>query len=309
MATPGADWIQRKPIADGERHRIRLALLREVLNFGSHVPTWYIDKVSTMPNAGLLIVPGLLLRRVLESLAAIESHVENALPSPIAAPLRTMFEAHLGLKHVLADPSVDRCAAYIVWHEKQTLRTIAMWEANVGSVGAGDPHGLMVLSDIHGPRQAEVAEAKSQAEALLRAPRLTSAVKEYERLKKKHNRHPQWYALFGGEPNVERLARAHASLGLYLAAYGLWSRQVHGTELLLNNVVVRAGEALLHPLHGTAGMDAQVLYAVSLTLRSIFDLTSARMTERIPAMADWYKLSVAPMYRAIMSGSTMREKT
>ena len=108
-------------LADERLRAERINLLNELFAYGTHIVPAFLDANKGEPNEDLQMVPVLLLRRVLESTKAIQALVAAELPGAAQPHARLIFEAQLGLKHLYAEDTLERCKAYFVWYYKSRL--------------------------------------------------------------------------------------------------------------------------------------------------------------------------------------------
>ncbi len=207
-------------------------LIDETINFGTHVLAWQMNSAV----GGDEVAPVTLsIRHILELLGATSSNVRSSHIDPCKILLRATLESFLGLAYILKEDSVRRGHAFLTVDAHQRLKNLKMLDL---SRPESKKLEEKLSTDIVVPKFAEIIPQDSvkksiaSLEAFLKTPGAKEPSEELRKLKNKSNKNPNWYSLYGGPVNLERLAFVLGYQSLYHFLYKYWSRATHGTDIL-----------------------------------------------------------------------------
>lgn len=234
---------------------------------------------------------------ILEQLDAVGLLVAAGAVEPSKLQLRAAFEALLTLEYVVQADTRRRAYAWLVVAD--ILERIKSWKRFDPSTDSGKSFAKLVRDEGHGtfPRIGIVGESQVNLQEMLETdPRWTEAYGEYLRLKKKLGRRsPEWYELFGGPagPGLRSLA-LHLGRGAYYEIiYRLWSRRMHGTD-----VVQRVkpgsgpGKMLIEPRRYAGDIDTVLNYTISFGLLATRLVVHHYLPQQCMDVAKWYVANI-----------------
>jgi hypothetical protein len=170
-----------------------------------------------------------LYQHVIEMSDGIEMLLRQSCCQAAIPPLRSSYEALLGLEYIMASDYHSRSLAWLCGfaHQKlsfyksvdpSTAHGIAFWQQHLGKL----------LSNQAIPK--EIATNIQHLEGLLAEPHLAPIEAEWQRLLTAKQK-VYWYRLFGGPSSIRGLAERLGQVQTYDVLYRRWSRVSHAQEL------------------------------------------------------------------------------
>jgi hypothetical protein len=108
-------------------------------------------------------------------------------------------------------------------------------------------------------------------------------------------RRPEWYELFGGPPGpgLRNLAVYLGHGAYYEIIYRLWSRRMHGTDVVQRvKPGKEPGSMLIEPRRYAADVNTVLNYAVSFGLLSTRTLIGYYCAEQLAEFTEWYAKNI-----------------
>lgn len=204
-------------------------LIDEIVNFGTHIMKWEMDKRLVGDEN---IVPILFLRNILETADSISILIKNSSIDASKSSLRILLENVFGLEYLLEKNTKDRALAFIVW---LTHKDLKFYEKLNGDTQIGKQFktefkkdSLIKNSEII--NKIDYLSAKKNSEELLKLPIYAEIEKEYNLTESKF-KNPDWYSLFNGPRNIQQLAKYLNHNALYEVMYRSYSGNIHATDI------------------------------------------------------------------------------
>ena len=172
-----------------------------------------------------------LYRHLIEITDGIEVLVSQCCALPAIPLLRSSFESLLAIEYLLKEKTEYERRA-LSWFVSYAYQRLALYERLDPTSGRGKQardqyKDDLVLLHLENLPLEKIPAAEENLRDLLAKPHLQGVVAEYARFK-----HPHWYQLFSGPPNLERLARHLRRSALYDVLYRPWSRHAHAQDLV-----------------------------------------------------------------------------
>lgn len=266
------------------------ALVDEAVSFGTHVLTWHMQ---TAKGADEVAPVTFSFRHILELLGAVSSCVKSSYIDPCKVLLRAALESTLGLAYILREDSVRRGFAFLAVEAYQRLKQVRALDLSsperktLEQKLAKDTIAPGFSAEIP---QEMVKESIARTEAFLQTPGPKAALAEFRRIKSKNkNSNPNWYSLYGGPQNLERLADALGYQSMYQFFYKYWSKSTHGVDVVQGNLVRSvSGRAAVVQLR--LPKEAQSITQISITfaLHTMRLIIDAYCPEKRHDYAKWY---------------------
>lgn len=233
---------------------------------------------------------------ILEQLDAVGVLIRAGAVEPSKLQLRAAFESLLTLEYVMEADTKRRAYAWLVVVD--VLERIKTWERFDPGTQSGRKFAELCREEGH--ILPAVSSAEGSAAALKRMlesdPRWTEAYAEYKQVKAALKRQPEWYELFGGPggPGVRSLA-LHLRWGAYYEVlYRLWSRRIHGADVVQRVKRAPGGGLLVQPLRYAADVGMVLNFAVTFGLQSTRLLIRYYCPDEEAAFRTWYLEVIGP---------------
>ena len=233
---------------------------------------------------------------LLEQLDAVQVLVFAGAVEPSKLQLRAAFEALLTIEFVLQSDTRRRAYAWLVVAD--ILERIRTWDRFDPSTNSGREFAeLLKREGISFPTIVTAKESRTDLQQMLETDsRWTEAYAEYLRVKKAlTKRRPEWYELFGGPagPGLRNLALYLGHGAYYEIIYRLWSRRMHGTDVVQRvKPGSKPGTMAIEPKRYAADVNTVLNYSLSFGLWSTRVLIGYYVPKDGPAFAAWYRENV-----------------
>lgn len=206
-------------------------LLDELTNVGTIVWGHCQDSDSADQEPTFPILASFL--HMLEMNDAVSELLRHSCSWASVPACRSLFEALLSIEFIAERDSNDRAAAWWVAYLHSARRTIEMGDHRTA---AGQEFLATVQKDKTLGGWGEVSEAVmdrfyESTQGMLAHPRYRAASDEYQAVKKRLHRRPNWYTLFGGPQDIRALAYRLERGAQYELLYRQWSDVVHPMNL------------------------------------------------------------------------------
>jgi hypothetical protein len=248
---------------------IAVPLLRELVNDATHVFARCHNSVKSKQDEDVPILFSYL--HIIQMADAIEALLAEGCSAAAVLPLRSSFEALLAIRYILDADSKRRSSAYMVAYCHRRIRMYKLLDSDTkeGSDFIED------LSTDEALGQIDIANLKQEAKKgiqnlgnLIKKERNTDAEAEYQRLKSKRGREPEWYQLFGGPPNLRGLARRLNYRARYDFLYRSWSNIAHAVDLSRFITRTGNGKSAINPIRNTDNLATTASFAAWVMLEA-----------------------------------------
>jgi len=266
-------------------------LIKESVNFGSHVFKWMLDSVTGgVENAPLF----LSFRRTLELIDSISLFIKESNVDPCKIILRGILELVLNIEYILERDTEQRSMNFIVWYNHNHIKLYEKMDPNSD---AGKKYRNTIKSDkiINKMKIPDFPHEKAikNLEALLKKPKYAVAETEYQRIiqlpRRDRRRYTKWYSMNDGPTNVWELAKHVELLGLYEILYRNWSGFIHGVDII-EGILSRAPDGRAEIIQIRSPRDAQII--TNLTISFAIHIIRKYIKHFLPAkeseFTEWY---------------------
>lgn len=209
--------------------------IEETVNFGSRIFQWCNESLEG--NADKEIPKLLMFRHILEQLDAVSILIRQSAAEPCKLQLRSMLEALLSIQYLLEENQKDRAYAYLVCHTEKKIKTYKKLDPS--TLQGKQLKGVLKDSQFEGIEVTERFELKkmvSEQQQLYKREGFKEAYEELKRLRKQGRKNPNWYELFDGPRDLERLAAKFKKRDIYEFFYRNWSEYIHGRDIISGNL-------------------------------------------------------------------------
>ena len=274
-------------------------VIDETVNFGSHVFKWHLDSAT----GGDETVPiTLLFRHILEIIDSVAINVRHSSTEPCKLLLRGLLESLFGLTYILKNETEKRAMAFMTTYAMQRLKYSKKLDLSTEQGKQfqkqlnDDPLAKTVIASVSKSNN-PVKSVIANLEALLKKDNYIDAVKEYERTKKAGQKNPNWYSLYDGPKNMEKLAEHLKLAVLYQVFYRLWSNAVHGTDIIVGKI---SRSSSGHSKVLQIRLPLEIENITSLTISFAYKLyrmfIERYCPDKLSELNKWYKEEIRDMY-------------
>ena len=180
--------------------------ISQIVNFGSNIVLWDLETVRGEDD---ILPPILFLRNYLEYADACSILVRQSSIEPCNTILRTLLENFLYIEYLLEANTKERSLGFLVWNTFQNKQLYLKVD------GKSDSYKKMrsiyqkdkLYNDQEPTILPDIDKRLRNNEALLKLDLYKTVVKEYYRTKNKLDKNPNWYNLYDGPRNIEKLRK------------------------------------------------------------------------------------------------------
>jgi hypothetical protein len=247
----------------------------------------------------------LLVRHVIESIDGVSILVERGSAENCGPLLRSAFEGQLGVLYILRADSRRRGLAYQVAHIHRKMKMHRKWDRN-------DPLGKQLRDDLKEDEMTQVfdripgdpKDMIRKSEEALRETEYVPIEQEWQEVRRRNGKDPEWFALFGGPRDVRSLA---ISLGLGAAYEGLyrgWSDVIHAGSGMKNiGPSVHPGAISIRPIRHPEGIEGACAMAASFCVSTARSLVQAYAPEESEPFRQVYLQRIRSRYMQMSQGN------
>lgn len=209
--------------------------LNEIVNFGTHILKWDLEIKRNIKDSN---IPTIFLRNVIELADAIAILINKSSIDSSKILLRSLMENSFSLLYLIEKDETNRVHAFLVCkankdirYYKQFIEEEQVSKAFVNKIKKQETN--FEINHVCNPE--EIKSVLNAKLALLKEPIYRNLQEEYLRTcnkKEKKNNNPNWYSLYDGPENFERLSEHLENTILYEFHYRKYSEHVH-----INNVL------------------------------------------------------------------------
>lgn len=210
-------------------------------------------------------------------------------------PLRSAFEASLGLRYVLQSDVNQRAMAYLVadlnerinWYKEMDPDTDAgrRFRTEMGVSEA--------TSDFPFPTPEACRSSALRLRSLLQREDFKRISEEYDAVAAKRKR-PPWYSLFDGPGNLRELAIKLGEGANYLILYRTWSKTTHAADLYRQLTGGSNGTASVRVIRNPLGIATTYVHACSVGIESARVVLEHYRPGELKQQAKWFMTEVNP---------------
>ena len=223
-------------------------LLQEEINYATNAFQRCQESAIGVADEHLPVLASYL--DVIEMTDGIEVLVSQSCAIPAIPLLRSSFEALLTIDYILEGDYQRRAFAWLVCYVHERLSQYEMLDPShpkgkdfLTTFAADSVSKYMKL-----PSFPNLSQSIQNLKSLLNDPNYQVADYEYQNLKSKRKRKPNWYSLFGGPGTLRELAK-HLSRGAqYDVLYRSWSRITHADDLSRFLTQTNRGSPTFNPI-------------------------------------------------------------
>lgn len=228
---------------------------------------------------------------VIEMTDGIEVLVSQSCPIPAIPLLRSSFEALLTIDYILEADYRRRAFAWLVCYVRERLSQYEMLDPShqkgkefLSTFAADEVSKYMKLPPFN-----NLAQAIQNLQSLLtNNPDYQVADCEYQSLKSKRKRKPNWYSLFGGPSNLRDLARNLSRGAQYEILYRSWSRITHADDLSRFLTHTNEGSPAFRPLRNPEELKQVSKLASTFILDATKKMLGKFRAGEMTSLARWY---------------------
>lgn len=270
-------------------------LIKETVNFGSHVFKWMLDSVTDGDENAPLF---LSFRHILELIDSISFFIKESYVDPCKTILRAILESVINIEYILERDTEKRSMNFMVCYNHNRIKLYEKMDPNSD---AGIEYRNAIESDkiINKMKIPDFPHEKAikNLEDLLKKPRYEAAEAEYQRImqmpRRERRRYKQWYSMNDGPTNLRELAERVELLGFYEILYRSWSGYIHGLDII-EGKLSRAPDGKAEIIQIRSPRDAQTI--TKLTISFSIHIMRKYIKHFIPAkeseFTEWYKKEI-----------------
>ncbi len=272
-------------------------VLQAVIDYGVGV----FERCShTAPDGDANLAILMPLHHALEMLDGVEVLLDSSCVVAARTPLRSAFEASLGLRYVLRSDLNRRAMSYVVTDLKER---IDWYEEMDPDTDAGlrfrkDMGVSEVTSDFPFPTPEECRSNAASLQSLLQREDFKGVSEEYDAVARKRKR-PAWYSLFGGPSNLRELAIQLGEGDNYLILYRTWSRTTHAADLYRQLTGGANGTASVRVIRNPLGISTVYLHACNVGVESARVVLEHYRPGELKQHAKWFMTEVNPRLKRL----------
>lgn len=265
--------------------------LKKVVNFGTHILKWDIEKKRNGRDKN---VPSVFLRNSIELGDAISLLIEKSSIDPAKILVRSLMESNFSLLYMIEKEEQLRAHAFLVCrlnkeirYYKQFIKEDNISKGFVAKFIKQEPN--FELENHCNPKEIKaVIEAK---EGLLTESIYKEVNIEYNRTcnkRTKRNNNPNWYSLFDGPENFENLCLYLNNTILYEFQYRKYSENVHPNNVMSGFAIAGKDKADILQIRNFKDCKEVFYNGVNLLIDVYREFIKMRLPEKQSEFDTWY---------------------
>lgn len=272
--------------------------LREIVNFGSNLAFWDIKAVV---GGDEILPPILFLRNFLEYIDACSVLVRQSCIEPCNTILRTILENFLYIEYLLEERTIERSRCFLVWNAFENKKLYLSMD------GKSDPYKKIeaafkrdkLLNDQKPYVLPGIEKNIKNNDLLLKAEENELIVEEYFRTKNKLNKNPNWYSLYNGPRNIEKLAERLGFITYYEILYRGLSSSTHGTSIIQGKVTRNIDKGIdIYQIRLPTGAQTVTSLCVTLSTSLFKTYIQKRLSDKKSDFEAWIN-EIQPIFKAL----------
>jgi hypothetical protein len=262
-------------------------LVAEIVNFGTHIVKWDVEVKREEKDNN---IPTLFLRNILELSDSISILIKESSIDPSKIILRTLIENVLQLIYMLEENERQRILSYMV---AKTNKDIKYYNKFINAEKSSSQFKIQMEKDELNLNfdkfmdHPEVIRIKESKKRLLEKPEFSEVQEEYLRTSKL-GKNPNWYSLYNGPDNFEKLAQSLKKNTSYEFFYRKYSENVHGLNLTKGMVSVDGDIAQIIQIRDFEHTQNVTFHSASLLLEIYNIFIRKRVPEKLEEYQNWY---------------------
>ena len=272
--------------------------LRKVVNFGTHILKWDIEKKRNGRDKN---VPSVFLRNSIELGDSVSILIEKSSIEPAKILIRSLMESTFSLLYMIEKDEQLRSHSFLICrlnkeikYYKQFIKDEEISKNFVSKFIKQEPD--FELENHCNPIEIEkVIKAK---ESLLLEDNYKEANIEFQRTcnkSKKRNNNPNWYSLYDGPNNFENLCLYLNSTILYEFQYRKYSENVHPNSVMNGFVIAGKDKADILQIRNFKECKEVFYNGINLLIDVYREFIKMRLPEKQNDFDIWY-LSYIPEF-------------
>lgn len=298
----GADW-QRFETLLGNLSTFLEDFLRKLVIPSLDVA---ISRASRQPQF-FHVTAWMLVRHVISSIDGVSVLVAKGCAENCGPLLRSALEAQTSLAYILQADSERRGLAYQLAHQHRKIKFLKACDPceqkgqAIRAELADDPfRGLLDCIPVDPKKQVTILEG------LFTRPEYAPIEAEWQRLRKKTNKDPDWYTLFSGPRSVRELSKVVGQLSMYEFLYRHWSNVVHAGSGMENLARGKEGQVTIKPIRHPEDLQPVCRIAGSLCLSVSGALLRAFAPDDIAKLQQLYVSELRPRFHELLDKELIR---
>ncbi|MGO9061185.1 MAG: DUF5677 domain-containing protein [Candidatus Binataceae bacterium] len=245
----------------------------------------------------------LVYRHILEMLDSVNIQITECAPAPATLQLRAIFEALLTLEYLTEDKSRTKARANAYLYEVEIQRK-HFYHSHDPSTPEGK-HLLDLMSDDPYLKEwkpedvAALVPRLKQIDAVLALPSFKEIAQEYARTKKVRGRKPEWYGLYNGPRDLEKLAKHLKRGSAYALLYKEWSERIHGGDAIDRILTHYSSGPAARSLRDASELNSTIDFAVTFGIDAAKCMIRHYRPDEEPAFAKWVLTEIMPHWKSI----------
>lgn len=273
-------------------------LIEEVVNYGSHVARWCIDKNTTGDENAVAF---LMYRNILELIDSISVLVRNSCTEPCKILLRSLFESFLNFNYLIEKDFNLKGMDFLVCYRHDEINVLRRFDPKDPEYKKYQEKKAkdIIVKNIPQKPVPDVSERQESLRKIFEHQSYKESSAEYEKYKAGHKGRPpkKWYSMRGGPNDVYNLADYLGFPAQYEVLYRSWSGLVHGTDIVNEKLfIVEQGVASFAQLRYPSDAPFVTIMAISFGLSAIRLMSDHYLPDKIQENADWYKRELEESY-------------
>lgn len=265
--------------------------LRKVVNFGTHILKWDIEKKRNGRDKN---VPSVFLRNSIELGDAISLLIEKSSIDPAKILVRSLMESTFSLLYMIEKDEELRSHSFLICrlnkeikYYKQFIKEEEISKSFVSKFIKQEPH--FELENHCNPIEIKkVIEAK---ESLLLENIYKEVNVEFQRTcnkNKKRNNNPNWYSLYDGPNNFENLCLYLNNTILYEFQYRKYSENVHPNSVMSGFTIAGNDKADFLQIRNFKECKEVFYNGINLLIDVYREFIRMRLPEKQKEFDNWY---------------------
>lgn len=263
--------------------------IRDTVDFGAEIIKWDLEEQT----GGEYLLPALLfLRNQIELFESISTLIKDSLIEPCNPLLRAATESYFYIEFLNKGDVKQRGYSFLVWDAHRNIQLLKKLD---GKSEQAKQFRSKYLNDKFLKDKPTFVFDKADyylnnSESLLSLPGYKEVNEEFLRVKStKRNRPPEWYSLFNGPGDLEKLAYSLELSGLYEGLYRTLSNSVHGTNILRGKISRgENGELEIMQIRLANDAESITLNCLNIAVITYMNYIKNRIPSRQKDYESWY---------------------
>ena len=275
--------------------------LREVVNFGTHILKWDVNKKRNGRDKN---VPSVFLRHSIELGDSISLLIGKSSIDPAKILVRSLMESTFSLLYMIEKDEQLRSHSFLICrlnkeikYYKQFVKEEELSKNFVSKFIKQEPN--FELENHCNPT--EIKKVIKAKESLLIENNYNKANIEFQRTcnkNKKRNNNPNWYSLYDGPNNFENLCLYLSKTILYEFQYRKYSENVHPNSVMNGFVISGIDKAEMLQIRNFKDCKEVFDNGVNLLIDVYREFIKMRLPEKQKDFDIWY-LNYIPEFKKV----------